>query len=278
MLPCRHPALQAAQVQRHPTLSNTHLPMKRLAALVTFLVALAACSSSHAQSPVQKIAILSLVGEFITIETYRQRTGTLVDANARETFAIPDPFFDHAALLAAQEATEKIRPGAALTLLGVPKPGSASDPAQLLDGDKLQTSSPLMAALKRENFTHLLTITKLRAPARMKLANGTVGSGYLTGLGFYVDKEFLTMDEDTLKSARGFIAPYAYLKLSLIDVAAGSVLNQREVMQSTVQSAANSDKSFDAWEAMTTEQKFTMLRNLIAVGVKEAVPAVFGAR
>jgi hypothetical protein len=145
----------------------------------------------------------------------------------------------------------------------------------VLDG-KLQQSSGLFSALKREGFTHLLLLSKHRAPARLQLSNSSVGSGYLSGLGYYIDGALRTQRADTGESARGFIAPYAYLKLTLIDVDLMHLVRAEEIIQSTVRSAARNENGLDPWGAMSTEQKFSVLQDLIVQGVTEAVPAVFG--
>lgn len=235
-------------------------------------------STQSVAAPIDKVAIISLIGDVITIDTYRRRVGTGIDTNHQDILPVKSPVFDHTALLAAEEAVAKLIPGASISALVVPSPGSDADPNRILLDGKVSPSSALLAALHQNGFTHLLAITKYRALARLELAGGTVGSGRLQGIGFYIDNDFGTSRSDTGEPAKGFIAPYVYIRLDLIDLASLELLREETITTSSVRSAARNKTGSDPWGAMTPEEKISMLREFIKEHISAAVPLLFRSK
>ena len=246
-------------------------------ALALFLGLALACSANAqtADDSLKKVAIVSLIGEVMTIDTYRPKVGTSIDSNHRDVIPIQTPVFDHTALLAAGDALAKLNPAAVVVSLAVPAPGSDADPARLVVDGKVAPSSAFIASLQEQGFTHLLTITKHRAPARLHLGVDTVGSGNLQGIGFYVDNDFRTRRRDTGETGTGFMAPYVYIKLTLVELGTLQLRGEEVIMASAARSAANNKDGFSPWGAMTPEQKVGMLKSLIKRHVTETVPLLF---
>jgi hypothetical protein len=246
--------------------------MKRLlAASITVL----SCCVAVAQSsgpPVTKVAITSLVGDAISVDVYRRRVGTHIDTNQRETLPIPDPHFDEMAMETVASALAKSLPSVQLAKLSVPRAGTDLDPAQFLVDGRIAASHRMVVALRDAGFTHLLVVAKHRAPARLQMVGSSVGSGHLSGLGFYVDSTYSTMRTDTLESAKGFIAPYVYIRLGLVDLASLQQVRERTITEGIVRSAARNKEGLDAWGAMTAEEKVAMLQDLLRNGLQDAVP------
>jgi hypothetical protein len=159
-----------------------------------------------------------------------------------------------------------------LAKLSVPRAGTDLDPAQFLIDGRIAASHRMVGALRDAGFTHLLVVTKHRAPARLQMAGSSIGSGHLSGLGFYVDPTYTTMRMDTLESAKGFIAPYVYVRLALVDLASLQQVRERSITEGIVRSAARNPEGFDAWGAMKAEEKVSMLQDLLRYHVQEAVP------
>ncbi len=236
-----------------------------------------ACSANAqgVDESMKKVAIVSLIGDVMTVDTYRPRVGTGVDSNHRDVIPIQTPVFDHTALLAAGDALTKLNPAAAVVSLAVPAPDSESDPARLVVDGKVAAASAFIATLKEQGFTHLLTITKHRAPARLHFVGSTVGSGYLQGIGFYIDNDYRTSRGDTGETGKGFMAPYVYIKLTLVDLGSLQLRGEETVTASVARSAARNKDGFSPWGAMTPEQKVGMLKSMIKRHVSEAVPLLF---
>jgi hypothetical protein len=97
-------------------------------------------------------------------------------------------------------------------------------------------------------------------------------------LGFYVDDSTVTNVGGAGGSARGFMAPYAYFRVSLVDLASGKLVIEERLTVSQAQSAQQLEKGSDPWEVLTPAQKIEMLRRLIEEGVKRAVPLLLKAQ
>jgi hypothetical protein len=135
-----------------------------------------------------------------------------------------------------------------------------------------------VVALRENGFTHLLAIAKHRGIAKFELVGATVGSGQVQGLGFYVDTELPTKRSDTRESGRGFIAPYAYIRIFLIDLKSLEILGDRTITAATARSAARNESGLAPWDAVTPEEKVSMLEALLRKHVSEAVPLLFQRR
>lgn len=247
--------------------------MKNTFALLLSLSLTCSLSAQPVYASLKKVAVVSLIGDAMTIDTYRRRVGTGVDANHQETIALSDPVFDYTALSTAESALAKMLPAtSSVALLAVPSAGSDFDPARLLMDGNISPSNPLVVALRKSGFTHLLAITKHRAPARLQLAGLTVGSGYLSGLGFYVDNHLPTKNLDTGKTGSGFVAPYVFIRLVLVELGSLDVRGEQTITASTSRSAADDEAGFSPWGSMSAEEKFSALRRLIQERVAGAVP------
>lgn len=241
-----------------------------------FLALLLCFASIHAGSDAEhrKYAAISLIGDSLTVVTYQPSTGSHLDRNIQATIALPDAGFDRAALLAADEAIRKTDPSGSVVLLELPSLRLSTDPRRLLEGQQFVPSEELTAALKREGATHLLLVTKYRAAAKLQMSHEKVGSGMLEGLGYYVDRQLRVKRPDTGEVGIGFIAPYAYFKASLIDLALSKVLKQHVVVATTTISSAHNREGVDPWGALSPAQKITILVGLVRRELSIAVTEV----
>jgi len=249
---------------------------------LTLILALSMPLSAHAQSSANlrgKVAVVSLIGNVITIDTYRRKVGTLIGANYQEVLPVSTPIFDNTVISVAADAVyPQLAPGASVATLAVPTPDSGFDPARLVVDGAVSRSNALVTALRESGFTHLLAITKHRGAARLQLADVTVGSGNLQGIGFYVDNDLGTYRTDTGAMGRGFIAPYAYLRLLLINVDSLEIQGDKTVTASAARSSVDNKTGFDPWGAMTAEEKVSMLQSLLKEHVAAAVPLLFAQK
>ncbi len=249
---------------------------------LTLILALSMPLSANAQSSGNlrgKVAVVSLIGDVITIDTYRRKIGTLIEANYQEVIPVSTPVFDNTAISAAADAVyPQLAAGASVATLAVPTPDSGFDPARLVVDGAVSRSNALVTALRENGFTHLLAITKHRGTARLQLAGETVGGGHLQGIGFYIDNEFWTTRSDTGEMGKGFIAPYAYIRLLLINVESLEIQGDKAITASAVRSSARNKAGFDPWGAMTAEEKVSMLQSLLKQHVSAAVPMLFAQK
>jgi hypothetical protein len=224
--------------------------------------------------------VLSLIGDKMTLVVHVATTGSNFDKNRRDEIPLHEDTFDNAAVLAAGEAIKKISPQSATALF------SSSDAELYQLQDKLfepqDQSKALLNSLKEllqaKHATHLILITKYRADAHLRLRDGFIGSGKLSGIGFYIDETKRMMRSDTGEQSNGFLAPFAYVKLSLVDTETMSVISETTMMESTTLSTARSREAAKPWEVLTAEQKVQALQQIIRQAVAGAMPNVLTAK
>lgn len=240
---------------------------KRILLLAAALAALCA----HAES--RRYAILSLVGDRILVVEREPSTGSRLDRNLRRFVEVPDQALDRSMLLAVDDAIRRKEPGAQTILLTPRDPALYAAAARELDGtgNTQRIYEAAKSTLTGTNATHLVLVTKQRHQARLQLRDGTVGSGYLEGLGFYVDYGTLARAMDTNEAERGFIAPFTYLNIALIDVGTGKVVNEERVYGSMPYSSPSINIG-NAWDALTPQQKAERLAEVMRTEADRVVP------
>jgi hypothetical protein len=108
----------------------------------------------------------------------------------------------------------------------------------------------------------------------LKVRKGSVGSGHLEGIGFYVDRDARMRRSDTGEVGIGFLAPYAYIKVILVNLALGEVVREHMVTASNTISAARNKEGFDPWDALDSTQKVAAINRLVRAELNKVVPAM----
>lgn len=150
------------------------MPMlsKLLARVLCLACLIVGPMAAHAGEKVEKLAILSLVADQLTVVTYLPQAGSALNRNDELPMPLENTLLDRVALLVASEAATKRLPASRLATLAVPEPGSDFDPNGLFRNSDLVPSHPMLAPLHQGGFTHLLVVAKLRAPTRLKYVDG----------------------------------------------------------------------------------------------------------
>ena len=236
-----------------------------------------ALPASAADAPA-KYAVLSLIGDSLTLVSHRPSVGTRVDPNLRDTVALTDPVFDDTVLLTAEKVLLQVAPATGAPALLSTSGSSAYADARRWISDQKFTAPPwLDAALKADRATHLLLVTKHRAEASFQFAGEKAGVGSLEGLGFFIDRQRITLRTDTGARGIGFLAPYAYFRVSLIDLASSQLIGQRLVGASASLSGADSKDGLGPWDVLTDAEKVAYLKQLIGQEVEKAIVALVKA-
>lgn len=217
-------------------------------------------------------AILSLVGDRLLVVTRELATGSRLDRNTRQFVPLPDNALDRSMGLAIDEAIHRSQPAAVTTLLA-PKDPSLFAAAARDDGPAsleaiLEAVRPMVAGT---GATHLVLVTKQRHAAMLRLRDGLVGSGFLEGLGFYVDHGTFARSVDTNEAERGFIAPFTYVNVALVDLASGRVLSEERVIGSSAYTTGNTSIG-NAWQALTAQQKAQRLAEVMRSESERVIP------
>ena len=241
-----------------------------LAALLAGSAGPAARAADAAAPPTY--AVLFLIGDQITIVGRQMTTGSHLDRNTQMPIAVDDATFDAVAMTAAEAAIQRSRPGTATLRVSIRDPRLFALQERLLtdSADSKAMREALRDVLVKSGATHALVIVKRRDQARFALNDGSVGAGTIAGLGFYVDDAMRTMRTDTGERSQGFIAPYAYVTVALLEVATMSAVGSKSVSESSMVTPADSRTAVVAWDALSAEAKVAALNKIISRAVGAA--------
>ena len=195
--------------------------MLMAAAALAMLGAYAPAESAPATD--SRYVAISLVGdEIIYTGAPETSTGTLRPRGKNQAVPMRGAPFDRTVLEVLAGAVPRARPGAALSFLVLSAPEAFANQDAWFDGDKITLPASLRTAVDKEGASWLLLVTKSRGEAGVADGTTKFGFGKLTGLGFYIDG-YTEMTDPKLGTVRGFIAPYVYVKLSVVDLSTSTV-------------------------------------------------------
>jgi hypothetical protein len=253
--------------------------MKRISFIGLLSCLLVSAVDAQAQTPqARSYAVVSLVGDQLDIVTYQMATGAIGDRNVHSAVPVTDGYFDDAALLAADEALGRVDGKAKITMLSASPPSWYAGQYRFFDGNKAALPAELMSAVRGVGATHLLLITKFRGDARLQAAGTKLGSGKLQGLGFYMDRDQPMVSTKTQDLSTGFLAPYVYLRLSLIDVDTSNVVQDQITTASELYATGQGKDGQHPWLAMPAEGKLSTIRRMLEKEIGRMVPLVTATR
>ena len=253
------------------------LPTRRqLMLLGALMLALASVGPAAAQgeSAPRRFAAISLIGNDITAVSEQSVTGTKLDRNVRDSFTVPGNLFDVAALGALNEAVVAADPKAVVQMLKLPSADIFGPPDQLFAGGKFIVPAALAPVLKQTAATHLLVVTRFRGQAVIKMARDGVGTGMLEGLGFYINYQLALRRVESSEVRIGYLAPFTYVKLSLVNLASGNVERTQQIANAQQLGTDRKEGFSDPWETLTSVEKVQVLRQMLTDQIKAAVPAL----
>ncbi len=248
---------------------NTKFGLWRLGAVL-----LAAASAAGAQPAARSYAVISEIAREVSVVSFQESTGTNLIRNQRQPIPVPDDALDKVALLTTQQALQAAAPGAKVWLLAPSDTNFFEWQQNIAEKGVLRLPADLAAALKENKSTHLLLFTRFRAPAQFHFRDWTSGTGTVDGLGFYVDRQTRVIDfEKSARSGVGFLAPFAYFRLTLLDSSTGQVLKTEIARVSEIYTPGEGkDGSVNPWEALTSSEKMKRLAEILRSEVARLVP------
>lgn len=215
-------------------------------------------------------AIMSLVGDQLLIVHQDLSTGSRLDKNSRKYADLNNPVLDNAMVVAIDDAMRARDKSVKTVLLAARDPALFALQARGLDEGPLALLLPVVRPLaQKAGATHLVLASKYRDDSRIRMADGTVGAGRIEGLGFYLNDNMRVQNRNTGAQTTGYIAPFGYFSLALVDLATGDVVSQQLVREAH---AMASQKATVPWNVLTGEQKARMLEQLIRRETSRAIP------
>jgi hypothetical protein len=251
----------------------------RCAIAVGLTVAAMLPAATLAQSGPRSYAVISEIARDVHAIIYaEQGTGTRLQRYQRESLGVPAGTMDKVALLAAQTNLKAASPGAKAWLLAPADSDFFEGGLETATGRTVKLPDDLADAFKQNKTTHLLLFTRHKALAQFRFDNAVEGDTNLEGIGFFVERATRVINRETSTSGIGFLAPFVYFRASLIEVATGKVLKTETARASRVYGAGDSKSGVAVpWQALTPEEKMTVLREMLEAEVKRVVPLLTAA-
>jgi hypothetical protein len=246
--------------------------MLRLLAALLFLSALATTAGA---ADARRFAVLSLIGDKLQMAQAKPLEGTPVDRIERNQLPLDDPMLDRTALQTINEELRRSQPTTPPVLLQATEPGMFDDQAKLLEPGSGGAAllGKIRDQLKGTQSTHLIVVVKDRYDGIPDLQRSFVGTKELDGIGFFVGRTASPLPGDASAVGPGFLAPFAYFRVALIDLASGRVLKQERANASTAISAETT-LTGNPWEALSAQQKVRTLQDLIRRELARIMPVL----
>jgi hypothetical protein len=244
--------------------------MARLSlALLSLLFALAAAGAD-----MRKYAVLSLIGDEMLIVGAGSATGHRLDSNSRSYVRLDDPVIDKTVLLAANETLKRETRVDPVLLFAQERPLYAMQQRLMNEGQGMvNLLGYIRPLLGTSGATHLVLFTKARREARMQLADTTLGTGTVEGVGFYVDPNTEVILRDKQQNANGFVAAFAYFDVALVDLAKGAIVAEQRVTGSRTM-AAPASVATEVWSGISGAEKMRMLQLILRKEADRAITAL----
>lgn len=242
------------------------------------LLLAASASAQTAAAPSSlppSFALLSLVGDQFSVVMRREEIGSHIDPNARRTYPIDAATLDDIALSAAEDVLKRMRPVSPVVRFSIrdPRLFDLQDKLLVDSADSRGMREALAKLLREHQVTRLVLVTKWRDDAQFKLVDGTTGTGKISGLGFYVDTTYRYMRAETGARGEGFLGPFAYLSVAVIDVATMAPIHSVPARESEMNLPVDTKGAVHAWDALTSEGKVDALERVLRRGVASATSA-----
>lgn len=228
-----------------------------------------------AQAPGRVIGVMSLVADEFVVVGQVGTTGTKLDQNRRETVPIEAGALERTVLGTVMKAIGRADAAAKVMPMLINEPRYYKGQDDWLDGDKATLPAEVAEALRGARMTHLVLVQKLRADARMNTGRASLGTGKLEGLGFYVDRITRIQLLGTSVTTVGYLAPYVYARVSLIDLGNLRVLARRDITHGEVVLGSQAGaRSGDPWEWLDAKGKVQAIASMIEQDMDAAVTAL----
>lgn len=233
------------------------------------------------QAPVPKaqpkVAALSLIGDRLQVVSAQMQTGSRIDRNRKEHVALQTDELDMATVLGFEKQAKAVRPELGVVLLRANDHSIHELQDAVVAGkrdlkDLLAAVAPLA---RRAGATHLVLFAKHRGEAQIRLDDGSVGTGFIDGLGFYVDRWARFRQTDKGMQEAGLLAPFAYYQALLVDLDGLKVVAQESSHQArALLPGARVKDLTDPWTYLTPAEKVETLKALSAEGLERIVPRI----
>ncbi len=217
------------------------------------------------------VALLSLIGDRLHVVSKLPSTGTNSEPIKRDSIAIDTPMFDQQAMNASIRGLRRVMSKAEFAVLNARSPVLFDRQSSLFErsGQTIKMPEAIVDAARQQGANRILLILKRREDANFSFASGDVSTTpKLEGLGFFLDASMDTYavnaQGERTASGRGFVAPYVFVDLFLVDVATGRILGERGITAArTIASGTADGDPATSWNAMSSADRARIITQLL---------------
>jgi len=250
--------------------------------VVAAALASMAASASAADAPgapARTYAVVSLIGDQFSIVSRRPEVGTRLDPNERTSLAVPDAVFDRIAAIAVEKALNDAQPGTPVlrALIRDPRLFALQDKLLNESAESHDMRVALHDLLVKAGGTDLILVTKQRGEPAFMTGNGKIfAPGSISGIGFYIDNVTRMFNSEHLMTGEGFLAPYAYIAVSLVDLGSMKVMKSKYGLETTMALPQDKKDAAHSWDALSAQEKVDALEHVIRDAVAIGMTGLIG--
>ena len=224
-----------------------------------------------ANEPVRTYAAISLIADGLRHVGHEASTGSLLSTNPVEVVPLGFDVLELPALRAVLGAVMASDTKGKVMPLKITDAAVYKRQAVMVSGDKASLPDDMLAPLKQAGVTHLVLVTRHRAEARMDAGTAKLGTGWVEGVGFYLDRETPIKAIGQSELTTGYIAPFVYLRVALIDMQSLKVVSTQVSTAGRVITASNRNVGADPWTILSDAEKIETLKSMIQGQIADAV-------
>jgi hypothetical protein len=223
-----------------------------------------------------KVAAISLLGDRLLVVGSQMQTGSRIDRNSKDYLPTNSTELDTATVLAFEREAKALRPQLDLVLLRASDATVHAIQDDVVAGkrDQRELLSAIAPLARRAGATHLVLFIKSRADVRIQMADGSIGAGFVEGLGFYIDRWTQVRRLDSGQEDAGVLAPFAYFKAVLVELDGLKVVGEESSHVARALYGKDSKAKLDPWDFLTANEKVQALAALSGEGLQKMVPRV----
>lgn len=223
-----------------------------------------------------RVAAISLVGDRLLVVGGQMQTGSRIDRNTKEHVPLNSTELDTATVLAFEREAKLARPGLEVILLRATDPSVHALQEDVVAGkrDRRELVSAIAPLARRAGATHLVLLAKSRGDTQIQLVDGSIGSGFLEGFGFYVDRWTRVRRTQSGETDVGILAPFAYFRAVLVELDGLKVVAEEYSHVARALYAPDVASRVDPWEYLSAVQRVQALSSMSHEGLRRIVPAL----
>src|SRR4051794_10688602 len=249
--------------------------LRAVAAPLAFSATVSAQTAAPSSARPPSFAILSLVGDQFDLVMKREEIGSRIDPNSHRNIPFDSAALDDIAVGAAENVIKRLKPVSPVVRFSIrdARLFALQDKLLVDSGESRDMREALAKLLREHQATRLVVVTKWRDDAQFEMYSGKTGIGKIAGLGFYVDPYMRIRMMGSGEETNGFLAAFAYLKVSVLDVASMALVRSVQARESQMSPPVHATGAVRAWDALTPAGKVDALDRVLRRAVESATTA-----